>query len=64
MIAWERINVASIKGSHVSKPQNFFGSFSKHLSKGDLIDYLDFQKFFDEVPHQRFLRKPQKTEMN
>ncbi|CAM4644795.1 unnamed protein product [Lepidochelys kempii] len=37
----------------------FFEGVNKHVDKGDPVDivYLDFQKAFDKVPHQRFLCK-------
>ncbi|CAM5086896.1 unnamed protein product [Natator depressus] len=37
----------------------FFEGDTKHVDKGDSLDtvYLDFQKAFDNVPHQRLLRK-------
>ena len=37
----------------------FFGGVNKHVDEGDPVDivYLDFQKAFDKVPHQRLLRK-------
>ncbi|CAM4408569.1 unnamed protein product, partial [Caretta caretta] len=37
----------------------FFEGVNKHVDKGDPVDivYLDFQKAFDKVPHQRLLRK-------
>ncbi|KAM7181807.1 uncharacterized protein RBU57_000458 [Macrochelys suwanniensis] len=37
----------------------FFERVNKHVDKGDPVDivYLDFQKAFDKVPHQRLLRK-------
>ncbi|CAM5165119.1 unnamed protein product [Natator depressus] len=37
----------------------FFEGVNKHEDKGDPVDivYLDFQKAFDKVPHQRLLRK-------
>ncbi|CAM4678027.1 unnamed protein product [Lepidochelys kempii] len=37
----------------------FFEESNKHVDKGDPVDivYLDFQKAFDKVPHQRLLRK-------
>ena len=33
--------------------------FTQHLDKGDSVDviYLDFQKAFDSVPHQRLIQK-------
>ena len=36
-----------------------FLTTSKHLDRGELIDviYLDFQKAFDSVPHQRLIQK-------
>uniref|UniRef100_A0A8C3FHN3 Reverse transcriptase domain-containing protein n=1 Tax=Chrysemys picta bellii TaxID=8478 RepID=A0A8C3FHN3_CHRPI len=37
----------------------FCEGVNKHVDKGDPVDvvYLDFQKAFDKVPHQRLLRK-------
>ncbi|CAM5142170.1 unnamed protein product [Natator depressus] len=37
----------------------FFVGVNQHVDKGDLVDrvYLDFQKDFDKVPHQRLLSK-------
>uniref|UniRef100_K7F105 Reverse transcriptase domain-containing protein n=1 Tax=Pelodiscus sinensis TaxID=13735 RepID=K7F105_PELSI len=37
----------------------FFEGINKHADKGDPVDivYLDFQKAFDKVPHQRLLCK-------
>ncbi|CAM4645910.1 unnamed protein product [Lepidochelys kempii] len=37
----------------------FFEGVNKHVDKGDPVDifYLDFQKAFDKVPHQRLLHK-------
>ena len=37
----------------------FFEKVSRHVDVGELLDiiYLDFQKEFDVVPHQRLLRK-------
>ncbi|CAM5079620.1 unnamed protein product [Natator depressus] len=37
----------------------FFEGVNKHADKGDPVDivYLDFQKAFDKVPHQRLLNK-------
>ncbi|CAM4600474.1 unnamed protein product, partial [Lepidochelys olivacea] len=37
----------------------FFERVNKHVDKGDPVDivYLDFQKVFDKVPHQRLLCK-------
>ncbi|CAM4589082.1 unnamed protein product [Caretta caretta] len=37
----------------------FFEGFNKDVDKGDSVDigYLDFQKAFDKVPHQRLLHK-------
>ncbi|CAM5088479.1 unnamed protein product [Eretmochelys imbricata] len=37
----------------------FFEGVNKHVDKGDPVDivYLDFQKAFNKVPHQRLLRK-------
>ncbi|CAM5136677.1 unnamed protein product [Natator depressus] len=37
----------------------FLEGVNKHVDQGDPVDivYLDFQKAFDKVPHQRLLRK-------
>ncbi|CAM4642329.1 unnamed protein product [Lepidochelys kempii] len=37
----------------------FFEGVNKHVAQGDPVNivYLDFQKAFDKVPHQRLLRK-------
>ncbi|CAM4370492.1 unnamed protein product [Caretta caretta] len=46
----------------IPKPEpsfEYFEGVNKHVVKGDPVDivYLDFQKAFDKVPHQRLLRK-------
>ncbi|CAM4501026.1 unnamed protein product [Caretta caretta] len=47
------------KGKSCLTNQEFFEAVKKHVDKGDSVDraYLDFQKAFDKVPHQRLLRK-------
>lgn len=37
----------------------FFEGVNKHMVKGDAfnIDYVDFLKAFDEVPHQSLLKE-------
>ena len=39
----------------------FFEKVNRHVDAGELVDivYLDFQKAFDVVHHQRLLRKLQ-----
>ncbi|CAM5134540.1 unnamed protein product [Natator depressus] len=45
--------------SYLTNLLEFFEGVNKHVDKGDPLDtvYLDFQKAFDKVPHQRLLSK-------
>ncbi|CAM4589481.1 unnamed protein product [Caretta caretta] len=57
---WGIVNMFFCKGkSCLTNLLEFFEGVNKHADKGDPVDivYLDFQKAFDKVPHQRLLHK-------